>query len=137
MFKNYLFTYPDCKHNFRAISFNGKTPTGIRREHLFWIHLPFAPDLISDGPFDSKKCTFTALVSLLGLKASLQWRKLQSNRGFILSEYISTRRDHFYLKLDTSKFFRDIFSKRIRQDPGKFNFISLKDPGRFQFISLN
>lgn len=41
------------------------------------------------------------------------------------------------MKLDTLKFFRDIFSKRIRQDPGKFNFISLKDPGRFQFISLN
>lgn len=123
MFWNYLFTYSDYKHNFLSISFNGKTPTGIRSEHLFWIHPPFAPDLISNGPLDFKKCPFTALVSLqqLELEASLQWRKMQSNRGFILSEYISTSRDHFYLKLDTSKFFREIFSKKkIRQDPGKF-----------------
>lgn len=123
MFWNYLFTYSDYKHNFLSISFNGKTSTGIRSEHLFWIHPPFAPDLISNGPLDFKKCPFTALVSLeqLELEASLQWRKMQSNRGFILSEYISTSRDHFYLKLDTSKFFREIFSKKkIRQDPGKF-----------------
>lgn len=118
MFRNDLFTYSDYGHNILAISFNGKTPTGIRNEHLFWIHPPFAPDLIPDGQLDFEKCTFTALLSLqqLRLEASLHWRNLQSNRGFILSKHISIIRDHFYLKLDTSKFFREIFSKRIRKD---------------------